>query len=218
MTKPSRPVLAVDARALWGSGIGRYTREIVAGLTTLGGFDTIRLIGAPKELDPFVEGLRPHSTVKLDVVALKGGRYSPIAQAGWMALTSSGDIADVTLFPHWDVPLLELPKRSVVTVHDLIHLRVKGAVSRPRRALARAMIGRAVHGATALITVSAFTRGDLLAEFPDADGRVTVILSGVAELFGAASQPLSAASSDIRQPYVLCVANRKPHKNLTAAV
>jgi glycosyltransferase involved in cell wall biosynthesis len=209
-------VLAVDARALYGSGIGRYTREIVAGLATLGGFDAIRLIGAHKELDPFVASLKSNS--KLEIVALKGGRYSPIAQAGWMALTSSGDIADVTLFPHWDVPLMELPKRSVVTVHDLIHLRVPGAASRARRALARAMIGRAVQGAHRLITDSAFTRGDLVAEFPDSTGRIDVIALGVSDLFSTPSQPLAAASSDIRQPYIFCVANRKPHKNLNAAV
>lgn len=216
MTKTSRPVLAVDARALWGSGIGRYTREIVTGLASLGGFDAIRLIGAPKELDPFVAGIT--STVKMEVVALKGGRYSPIAQAGWMALTAGSDIADVTLFPHWDVPLTELPKRSVVTIHDLIHLRVKGAASAARRAVARAMIGHAVESAARLITDSAFTLGDLLDEFPLAEGRTDVVSLGVSELFSTPSQPLSAAAADIRQPYILCVANRKPHKNLGTAV
>ena len=74
MTKPSRPVLAVDARALYGSGIGRYTREIVAGLAALGGFDAIRLIGARKELDPFVGSLK--ANVKLDVDA--GYRRRPL--------------------------------------------------------------------------------------------------------------------------------------------
>ena len=187
-----------------------------AGLAALGGFDAIRLIGARKELDPFVASLK--ANVKLDVVALTGGRYSPIAQAGWMALTSSGDIADVTLFPHWDVPLVDLPRRSVVTVHDLIHLRVPGAASRARRALARAMIGRAVRGAHRLITDSAFTRTDLIAEFPESDGRIEVIPLGVSEFFAGPSQPLSAASSDIRQPYILLVANRKSHKNLNAAI
>jgi len=209
-------VLAVDARALWGSGIGRYTREIVTGLASLGGFDAIRLIGAPKELDPFVAGLR--SNVKLEVVALKGGRYSPIAQAGWIGLTAHGDIADVTLFPHWDVPLTGLPTRSVVTIHDLIHLRVKGAASAARRAVARAMIGRAVQGATRLITVSTFTQADLVDEFPLAEGRIDVVPHGVSDLFSTPSQPLSTAAADIRQPYILCVANRKPHKNLGAAV
>lgn len=212
-------MLAVDARALWGSGIGRYTREIVRGLASLGGFNTIRLIGAPKELEPFVASLSP--AANLDIIALKGGRYSPAAQAGWLALTRRGDIADVTLFPHWDVPLLELPRRSVVTIHDLIHLRVKGAASAPRRAVARAMIGRAVKGATRLIADSAFTQHDLVAEFPGAAGRVDVVPLGVSEIFSRPAPALSAVSAvwaDIRQPYILCVANRKPHKNLVAAV
>ena len=207
--------LAVDARALWGSGIGRYTREIIGGLAALGGFDRIRLIGAPKELEPFVASLSP--AAKLEIIALKGGRYSPVAQAGWMAIMARGDIADVTLFPHWDVPLLELPKRSVVTIHDLIHLRVKGAASAPRRAVARAMIGRAVKGATRLIADSAFTQRDLIAEFPGAAGRVDVVPLGVSEIFSRTPAP-QASGFRLPASYILCVANRKPHKNLLAAI
>jgi glycosyltransferase involved in cell wall biosynthesis len=213
---PRAGTLAIDARALWGSGIGRYTREMVAGLSTLGGFDTIRLIGAPAELGPFVASLKP--TVKIEIIALKGGRYSPMAQAGWMALMAGGEVADVTFFPHWDVPLLELPRRSVVTIHDLLHLRVKGAARAAQRAVARAMVGRAVNGAARLIADSTFTRGDLLEEFELAVGRVDIVPLGVSALFSRPAQPLAAASKDIRQPYMLCVANRKPHKNLAAAV
>ena len=149
---------------------------------------------------------------------MKGGRYSPIAQAGWMALSSGGQVADVTLFPHWDVPMIDLPQRSVVTIHDLIHLRVKGAASGPRRAVARAMIGHAVNGSSRMIADSMFTHDDLVAEFPAAAGRVEVVPLAVSAVFGGTAQPLAAALADIRQPYILCVANRKPHKNLVAAI
>ncbi len=80
------------------------------------------------------------------------------------------------------------------------------------------MIGRAVHGAHHLITDSAFTRGDLVAEFPESDRRISVIPLGISEVFATPAQPLSSEWSGIRQPYVLCVANRKAHKNLNAAV
>ena len=45
MTGSKRSVLAVDARAIWGSGIGRYTREILKGLAALDGFELIRAVG-----------------------------------------------------------------------------------------------------------------------------------------------------------------------------
>src|ERR1035437_216203 len=99
--------LAVDARALWGSGIGRYAREIIGGLAALGGFDRIRLIGAPKELEPFVASLSP--AAKLEIIALKGGRYSPVAQAGWMAIMARGGLAEGTPFPPLGGALLSLP-------------------------------------------------------------------------------------------------------------
>jgi alpha-1,3-rhamnosyl/mannosyltransferase len=212
--------LAVDSRAIWSSGIGRYTREIVRGLSARKGFARIRLIGAPDELNPFVAGLAaelPDAT-PIDIVPLRGGRYSAVAQAGWAKLVSRGGIGDVVLFPHWDVPMMEMPKASVVTVHDLIHIRVKSAASAARRALARAMIGRAVDGAARIITDSAFTRTDLIADFPAADGRAHVVPLAAAKLFSGKAVPLSAISLPAREPYLLCVANRKPHKNLDAAV
>jgi glycosyltransferase involved in cell wall biosynthesis len=216
---PRAKTLAVDARALWGSGIGRYTREIVSGLARLGGFGTIRLIGAPKELEPFIASIPPAAArSSLEVVPLRGGRYSPVAQAGWAAIMARGEVGDVTLFPHWDVPLMKLPRRSVVTIHDLIHLRVKGAASPARRAVARAMIGRVVQSAARMIVDSACTQLDLVSEFPSAGGRVDAVPLGVSEIFSMPSPLLSAVRDDIRQPYILCVANRKPHKNLLAAV
>lgn len=220
MTVAARqPVLAVDARALWGSGIGRYTREIVSGLARLGEFRTIRLLGAPKELEPFIATISAAAArSSLEVVPLNGRRYSPFAQAGWAALMARGEVGDVTFFPHWDVPLLRLPRRSVVTIHDLIHLQVKGAASPARRAVARSMIGAAVRGATRLIADSAFTRQDLVSGFPAAAGRVDVVPLGVSEIFSMPAKPLAATAVDVLQPYILCVANRKPHKNLVAAV
>jgi len=86
------------------------------------------------------------------------------------------------------------------------------------------MIGRAVKGATRLIADSAFTQRDLIAELPGAAGRVDVVPLGVSEIFSRTPAPpasglgLSSSIFHLSSPYLLCVANRKPHKNLLAAI
>ena len=224
MTKGA-PTLAVDARALWGSGIGRYTREVVARLVARGNFATIKLVGARHELEPFVASLAVCSSpsagapgAAVEIVPIRGGRYSAVAQAEWARITARRRLADVVLFPHWDAPVVRMPARSVVTIHDLILLRVARATSSARRAVAAVMLRRAVKGASRLIADSSFTRDDLLSSFPDSVGRVHVVPLGVADAFSRPAPAAAALPHGVRPPYLLCVANRKPHKNLEAAV
>jgi glycosyltransferase involved in cell wall biosynthesis len=208
--------LAVDARALHGSGIGRYIRETVAGIARRGRFTRLRLVGARRELEAFVATLGDGTPT--EIVPIRGGRYSPLAQVEWRRLLRGAPLGDVYFFPHSDVPLLGLPPRSVVTVHDLILLRVPHATAPARRIVARLMLARAVRDAAALITVSAFTRDDLLRSFPQAAGRTTAISLAAADVFSTTRPAASALPVGLRTPYLLCVANRKPHKNIEAAL
>ena len=159
--------------------------------------------------------------MKLDVVALKGGRYSPIAQAGWMALTSSGDIADVTLFPHWDVPLVDFPKPQASSRSMTSSIFVfRCAASRAARSAIRAGDDRPCRTRCApvdhgLVIYAHRSRRRVSrvrrTHRSDPPRCIRILLRSVAAA-------LAAASSDIRQPYILCVANRKAHKNLDAAI
>ncbi|CAN5267449.1 glycosyltransferase family 1 protein [soil metagenome] len=209
----------VDARGLYTSGIGRYLREILARLLSDERFSRITLLGEPEQLHGF---LAPHGEAeRLRVLPFPSGFYRPAAQLAWLRLRASGAIgADVAFFPHYDVPLLGLPRRSVVTVHDLTHFKVPGAFAWWRRAAASPLLRRAVLGAARVITVSEATRRDLVERFPAAAGRVEVVHNGVAPGFRPLA-PGEAAACDSRVPrgrYLLCVGNRKPHKNLAAAV
>jgi glycosyltransferase involved in cell wall biosynthesis len=179
-------------------------------------FATIRLVGSRDDLEPFVASLACGTPV--EIVPIRGGRYSAVAQLEWARLTVRRRIADVVFFPHWDAPMLPMPSHSVVTIHDLIVQRLAGATSPAKRFLARAMLARAVKGAARLIAVSEFTRSDFVLWFPEAADRVSVVPEGVAEVFSRPAPPESALPKGIRPPYLLCVANRKPHKNLEAAV
>ena len=211
-----RAGLVIDARALWRSGIGRYTREIAARLVRRGAFRDVLLVGNESELRDWCESERLPNTVR--VQRLAGGRYSFASQIGWARLSAGLPRDGVVWFPHWDVPLLYAGPPSVVTVHDLIHLRVPGVAS-PRTKLAvRLLLRVATRRAARIVTDAEFTRDDLLAAEPAIAGRIDVVPCGVSTRFLLPAAPDEALPPGVRTPFLLSVGNRKPHKNLVAAV
>lgn len=205
----------MDARALRVSGIGRYLREILGALFTDPRFTRIKLLGVPQDLEEF-RGSVAHGE-KAVICAYPYGFYSPYAQAAWLGLCATGATeADVAFFPHYDAPLLALPSRSVVTIQDLIHFKVPSAFPLWRRQAAGLLLHRAVRGAGRVLVSSESTRRDLVERFPGSDAKIEVVPFGVSRFFHAAAR--GGAARSVGHPYLLCVGNRKPHKNLAAAI
>ena len=211
--------LVVDARGLMQSGIGRYLREVLSRLLDDPRFSQLSLLGKPAELSGFLAGRAGASRVR--VVSFPYGFYSIPAQGHWLALAARGALrADAAFFPHYDIPLLGIPGRSVVTVHDLIHFKLPELFPRWRLAAAGFVLRRAVARAQRVVVVSEATGRDLVERFPDFREKVTVIPNGGSAALSAAPPPPARRSAEIRglRPYLLCVGNRKPHKNWVAAV
>ncbi|HEV2146523.1 MAG TPA: glycosyltransferase family 1 protein [Longimicrobiaceae bacterium] len=208
--------IVVDARGVFTSGIGRYLREVLQVLFADPRFGRIRLLGAPEPLHDFCATVPGRE--KADVRPYPYGFYSPAAQAAWLRLRASGVASgDVAFFPHYDAPLLALPERSVVTVQDLIHFKVPEAFPLWRRRAAGLLLRRAVGGAGRVLVTSESTRRDLVERFPGCERKLDVVPLGVSPFFAAAAGA-GAPPPRVEQPYLLCVGNRKPHKNLAAAV
>ena len=212
--------MVADARGLRVSGIGRYLREILQVLFLDTRISRVRLLGEPGALRDFCGSTAGGE--KGEVVPYPYGFYSPRAQAAWLGLRTSGAArADVAFYPHYDVPLVGLPSRSVVTVQDLIHFKVPEAFSPWRRRAAGALLHRAVWGSGRVLVSSESTRRDLEERFRGCGSRIDTIPLGVSPFFSVPEggdpgpMPLSGIGGD---PYLLCVGNRKPHKNLAVAV
>ncbi|MDP3769285.1 MAG: glycosyltransferase family 1 protein, partial [Dehalococcoidia bacterium] len=206
----------VDARALHLGGIGRYLREILAQILVAPPFGRITLLGSVPQLKAFVES-HP-SPARVEVVPYHGRLYSVRSQASWARLRLVGKASgDVAFFPHWDAPIVLPPARSVVTVHDLIHFRVPDAFPPLRRAAAKVVFRRVVSRAARIIVVSDWSRQDLLEFEPETRGKVRVVPNGVSHEFRPpqADEPLR---HPVREPFLLCVGNKKRHKNLTTAI
>jgi glycosyltransferase involved in cell wall biosynthesis len=112
-------------------------------------------------------------------------------------------------------PTQRAPTRSrvplVVTFHDLAVLRHPETFNRWTRTYSRRVLPRVVRAATGLITVSEFTKRELLDLLDVPEERVRVIPNAVGEPFTADGD---AAAGD----YVLAVATLEPRKNLPRLV
>jgi glycosyltransferase involved in cell wall biosynthesis len=119
---------------------------------------------------------------------------------------------------NFNLPLTRVPGMAyVLTVHDLIPLRMPDTVSRAFRWQFRLWLSRAVLLADQVVCVSERTRDDLLARFPEAEGRTVVAYNGVDHVHAPA---LDATSVDFLRAlclpgeYVLYAGSLDVRKNV----
>ncbi|HEX8672347.1 MAG TPA: glycosyltransferase family 1 protein [Longimicrobium sp.] len=217
-TPPEPRSLLVDARGLRLSGIGRYTREVLARVLRDPRFGRVALLGRPGELHPFLQELGDAG--RAVVVPFEHHYYSPGAQAHWLALGARGALAaDAGFFPHYDVPLGGPLPPSLVTVHDLAQFRLPALFPAWKRALGGVVLRSAVRRALRVVADSRFTRDDLAARFPHAVPKLEVVPLGVGGgVTARAPSDEALRRAEAFAPFLLVVGNQKPHKNLRAAL
>jgi glycosyltransferase involved in cell wall biosynthesis len=204
--------IGIDARKLHDFGIGTYIRNL------------LRHLGRLDRKTEFVVFCRPEDRETLSSI---GENFRPVVESSAnysiaeqlripLALKREG----VTLFhaPHYVLPPL-VRCRSVVTIHDCIHLMFPQYLpNRMALAYARTSIGLAARRATRVMTVSESSKRDIL-RFVDVEpDRIDVIYNAYDERFGI--EPRENDVVRVRERYqlhdefVLYAGNVKPHKNL----
>jgi glycosyltransferase involved in cell wall biosynthesis len=204
--------IGIDARKLHDFGIGTYIRNLLRQLAQLDHQTEFVLLCRPEDvpwLASLGENLRP--------VAETSRNYSIIEQIRIpLALKREG----VTLFhaPHYVLPPL-VPCRSVVTIHDCIHLMFPQYLpNRLALAYARASIVAAARRATRVLTVSESSKRDILRFVDIKPEKIDVIYNAYDERFTV--EPREEDVDRVRERYqlhdefVLYAGNVKPHKNL----
>jgi len=115
------------------------------------------------------------------------------------------------------VPIPAFAGPTVVTIHDVQHHDLPGAISRAERAFRGWAYDDAARRATMVHTPSAFARETLIAHVGVAPERVRAIHGGFdAGRFGPEAQPgdeARAAALGLPERFVLYPANLWPHKN-----
>jgi glycosyltransferase involved in cell wall biosynthesis len=204
--------IAIDARKLRDYGIGTYVRNVLRHLARIDRETDYVLLcrledcGIAAELGPNFRAI-PESAPA----------YSIREQIA-VPLDLRRERADLFHAPHYVLPPLT-PCRSVVTIHDCIHLQFPQYL--PHRlgyAYARSALWIAAHRAARVLTVSEASKRDILRYFSVPPGKVDVIYNAIDERYG--QLPSDEDISRVREryqlndPYVLYAGNIKPHKNL----
>lgn len=190
----------LDARKLGHGGIGMYIENLINGFLELG--VELTVIGQRSSLLRF--GL-------LDYVGIVDDDAAPysINEMFFLSRRLNQQQFDVFHSPHYTLPYgLRIP--SVVTVHDLIHVRQPEHFYYPL--VARPMIRSALRRATRVLTVSEASRADILNLMGQGnfDDKICVVPNAVDPVFR------TDLSEHRSKPYLFAVvSNAKPHKGLT---
>jgi alpha-1,3-rhamnosyl/mannosyltransferase len=123
---------------------------------------------------------------------------------------------DVTHFPSWIMPYAA-PRPFVLTIHDIIPLRLPQYFSARHRWLYKASLAYSLRFAARAICLSRTTRSDLESAFQEIRCPLAVIPEGVGEPFRlrakCESEPVRRKYA-LPDPFLLYVGSNKPHKNL----
>jgi glycosyltransferase involved in cell wall biosynthesis len=208
--------IGIDARKLHDFGVGTYIRNLLNELARIDHSSEYVLFCRPQDAEvvrSFGPNFRP--------VAESSGHYSVREQ---LLIPLAVRRAHLDLFhaPHYVLPALT-PARTVVTIHDCIHLmfpeylRHRGAY-----AYAHAALWTAAHRSDRIFTVSEQSKRDILKFFKIPPEKIVVTPNAIDERFSVEPDEETVAQIKDRyqldKPFILYAGNIKPHKNLERLV
>jgi glycosyltransferase involved in cell wall biosynthesis len=203
-------VIALDARKYFDFGIGTYIQHLIREYASMQPTHDFLLFIAPEEATTIVVPERWKTSV------VPYGKYS-LGEMFLLGRKVKANNVSVFHSPHYTLPF-GLTSPSVVTIHDLIHLRFPQFFSPVQRAYSFGMIRHAIGAARFIITDTEFTKQDILRSFRAAEQKIIPIHLGVSEQFRQKNNPAEAEGFKVKfrleRPYILFVGNTKPHKGL----
>jgi glycosyltransferase involved in cell wall biosynthesis len=204
--------IAIDIRKFDDFGIGTYVRNLVHWLARLDHETEYVLVCRPQDCER-VEQLGPNFRAMPD----RSANYS-VAEQLTIPLDLQRARADLFHAPHYVLPALT-PCRSIVTIHDCIHLMFPEYLpGKLAHLYAQLFFWVAANRSARVLTVSEASKRDIVRFFPIPSDKVDVIYNAIDDRF---SEPPDAAQLDqVRERYqlhdrfLLYSGNVKPHKNL----
>jgi glycosyltransferase involved in cell wall biosynthesis len=208
--------VAIDARKLHDFGIGTYIRNLLRELARIDRETDYVLLTPPTDLDVGTQ-LGPNFRTVLE----PSPNYSLREQihVPWVLRRERPHVFHA---PHYVLPPA-VPCRSVVTIHDCIHLMFPQYLpNKAAYAYARASMWAAVKRSDCILTVSEASKRDILHFFNVAPEKIVVVYNAIDEHFWLT--PPDEEVARVRERYqldyqfVLYVGNIKPHKNLVRLI
>lgn len=204
--------VAIDTRKLRDFGIGTYVRNLVQQLSSIDTNTEYVLLCRPTDRQwPVPLGNN------FQTITQRSPNYSLREQ---LLLPLTLKRLGVNLFhaPHYVLPALT-PCRSIVTIHDCIHLRFPQYLpSTLAHTYARMQIWTAIRRSNRILTVSESSKQDILHFFDVEEDKIVVIHNAIDERLRIS--PSEESMIRVRERYqlpsrfLMYSGNVKPHKNL----
>jgi len=208
--------VAIDTRKIHDFGIGTYIRNLLRQLARIDRDTEYVLLcreadlGVAAQLGPNFRSVREPSPN----YSLREQIHVP-----WVLRRERPDVYHA---PHYVLPV-GVRCRSVVTIHDCIHLMFPQYLpNRAAYAYARASMWTAAHRSDRILTVSEASKRDILHLFNVRPEKIVVVYNAIDEHFR--TEPSEEHVARVRERYqldhkfVLYVGNIKPHKNLVRLI
>lgn len=207
--------IGIDARLYGPSrGIGRYLQKLISYLEQIDKTNQYVIFLTKENWDEYQPQNNNFKKVKANY------RWYGWQEQIFLPLKIKLHKIDLMHFPHFNVPLFPLAK-FVVTIHDLIlfkHPTPRATTLSPllfklKYWAYKITIKRAIKKSEQVITVSEYSKKEILKNFRAPSEKISVI-------YEATEPPLDPIPNvnlkeyKITQPYLLYVGNAYPHKNL----
>jgi glycosyltransferase involved in cell wall biosynthesis len=208
--------VAIDARKLHDFGIGTYIRNLLRHLARLDRETEFVLLCYEPDL-----GIGAQLGPNFRTVLEPSANYS-IREQIRVPYVLMRERPDVFHSPHYVLPPA-VRCRSVVTIHDTIHLTFPQYLpNKLAYAYARASMWSAARRSHRILTVSEASKRDILHFFNVPHEKVVVVYNAIDERFWRDPEAESVARVrerfQLHQRFVLYVGNIKPHKNLVRLI
>ena len=196
--------ISFDARMILHSGIGTYIVNILQRLEESNRI-CLRLFGEEKKILVRL----PNWNGK--ITPFSAPIYSLAEQLHYPPLKAK----EILHVPHYNAPLRYL-RRSIVTIHDLIHLQSKQFALPHYRLYSYGLLTAVTRLVPQILTVSEESRNGILKTFPKAQGKTTLIRNGFQPFPKNSPKEQKKFIERFRLPkeYLLHVGLGKKHKNV----
>ena len=202
--------IGIDARSLGQPDIGHYVRRLVGALAEIDD-DNVYSLFVGSRYDGEFDDL-PENFVRVTETSPVYSFRERIALS-WRQLRRRLDLYHAT---HYVLPLW-IPRRTVTTVHDILHLLYPDFMpGRLSMYVAPAQIRSTLARSDRIIAESQNTRSDLVDYFDVRPGKISRVYPGVDTAFSPQAAPDDAAIREelgLGKPYVLFRGDPRRHKN-----
>jgi glycosyltransferase involved in cell wall biosynthesis len=215
--------IGIDARFFGpvGKGLGRYTQKLIEHLERTDTENRYFVFIGKENFDDY------HPQSKNFQKVLADCKWYTLREQFFMPHMLRKYDLDLVHFPHFNVPIFYF-RPFVITIHDLILLHfptVRSSTLGPLRYRLKFLaykltIFSAIKRARKIITVSEFTKKDILKHYDVEETKIAVTYEACEERMKNVKENdgIILEKYGIIKPYILYVGNAYPHKNLEALV